>query len=190
MSETFYGQGREDLWIALNLPLPQRGFYVDIGCGHPFTTSNTAFLRDRKWEGLAIDADPVWDELWKDIPAYHRALISHDQDEFVTFYCDNECPYRSRITNDGKGELWGTQTIERVLMKHDVGLIDFMSIDIEGQEYDLLTHLDFDLHKPAIMIVEWDTAGIGQDLRIEPYMVEVQKYKAVHKTPMNIVFVR
>ena len=54
---TYYGQNREDEWIDKNLPLPEKGFYVDIGCEHPFNHSNTAFLRDRGWKGLAIDGN-------------------------------------------------------------------------------------------------------------------------------------
>jgi Methyltransferase FkbM domain len=185
----FYAQQREDEWIANNLSLPDKGFYVDIGCGHPFTTSNTAFLRDRKWQGLAVDADSVWTDVWKDIPAFECAVIASHP--IVPFFHDHECPYRSRITYLNKEAKYRkAETIEALLERHKVQKIDLMSIDIEGREFELLTELDFDLHRPSIMIVEYDTAGLGEDLRIEPYMVLDKKYKAVHKTPMNIVFTR
>jgi len=185
--ELFYAERREDKWIAENIPLPEKGFYVDVGCGHPFTTSQTAFLRDRKWEGLAIDASHVWKLFWVGIPAFDQVLISSSPE--VMFFQDYEVPYRSRIGEGLSGaRKCRTETIEHCLSRHEIGKIDFMSVDIEGQEYDLLTHLDFQLHKPSIMVIEYDTADIGQDLRIEPYMTDVKGYRVRYKTAMNIVF--
>ena len=60
----FYSEYGEDRWIAENLKLPDRGFYVDVGCAVPGSGSNTAFLRDRGWGGLVIDANPAYAALW------------------------------------------------------------------------------------------------------------------------------
>jgi len=154
---TSYSQNQEDLWIALNLPLPEKGFYVDIGCGHPFTTSNTAFLRDRKWEGLAIDGSPLWADEWKDIPAFRCVIISDKSGE-VLFKIDDDNPYWSRIAD--KGSRRHALTIEEVLEIEDVGKIDFLSVDTEGTELEVLKSFNFEYHDPPIIIVEYNAAHL------------------------------
>ena len=63
----FYSSNGEDKWVAKNITLPKKGFYVDIGAAHPTRMSNTAFLRDMGWEGIQVDADPYWIPYWNKI---------------------------------------------------------------------------------------------------------------------------
>ncbi len=144
----YYAQNREDKWIAENLPLPEKGFYVDVGCGHPFTTSNTAFLRDRKWEGLAIDGNRTWAEDWKHIPAFCCAVIASQPE---VLFCENA--WWSRI---GIGTSRSAETLEAILERFSVGKIDFLSVDVEGSEFEILQSFDFDLHDPSIVVAEYN----------------------------------
>jgi len=147
---TYYAQHREDQWISEYLPLPDKGFYVDIGCAHPFTQSNTAFLRDRKWDGLAIDGNPNWIDDWKGIPVFHCAIISEEPQ--VLFFEDT---YWSHIS-PCCGKPRKSETIEQFLERFGVGKIDFMSLDTEGTEFEILQSFDFERHDPSIVIVEYN----------------------------------
>lgn len=151
-----YAQNGEDVWIVENLPLPDSGFYVDIGCAHPFECSNTAFLRDRKWEGLAIDGNLVWAKEWDNIPAFHYAVISTKPE--VYFLDDPEVPYYSRI--DRAGRLKEAETIERLLERFEIGKFDFLSLDTEGTEFEILQSFDFEKHSPSIVVVEYNAQHI------------------------------
>ena len=150
-----YSQNGEDKWIVENLPLPDSGFYVDIGCAHPFECSNTAFLRDRKWEGLAVDGNLGWSKEWDNIPAFHHAVISTKPE---VYFLDAEVPCYSRI--DHSGRLKEAESIERLLERFEVGKFDFLSLDTEGTELEILQSFDFEKHDPAIMVVEYNAAHL------------------------------
>ncbi len=153
---TYYGQNREDEWIDKNLQLPEKGFYVDIGCGDPFVTSNTAFLRDRKWEGLAIDASLGWSGRWEGIPAFVCAVISSKPE--VIFFEDPDNAYWSRIRSIG--ELRKSETVEELLSRFGIGKIDLLSVDTEGTELEVIRMLDFEKHDPPIVIVEYNAGHL------------------------------
>lgn len=182
----FYSQQREDEWIAANLPLPRKGFYVDIGCAHPFTTSNTAFLRDRKWHGLAVDGNRIWEKDWEGIPAFRCAVIANEPE--VSFLENHESPWLSRIGASG-GSQRCTISIEDLLSMEQVEKIDFLSIDVEGNEFDILSHLDFARHQPTIIIAEYNTADLGNDLRLKPLLVSLG-YSLKFENQINMIFKR
>ncbi len=172
---TYYGQNREDEWIDKNLPLPGKGFYVDIGCGHPFTTSNTAFLRDRKWDGLAIDGFRGWEEDWRNIPAFYCAVIvSPYSDKRVFFKEDHDNPYWSRISDKELPTFRLATTIETILSDKKIGRIDFLSVDTEGTELEVLESFNFERHNPPVVVAEFNAAHLPivepQDSPIPDFM--------------------
>ncbi len=150
----YYSQNGEDEWIDQHLSLPIKGFYLDIGCGHPTQTSNTAFLRDRKWEGLAIDGSGQWAADWLDIPDFMCAVIA-TKSGIVRFKDDK---WWGRINPEG-GERIAT-TIEGLLNRQKVRKIDFLSVDLEGSELDILKTFDFEKHDPPIVIAEYNAAHL------------------------------
>lgn len=194
MSESFtypnpgseYG---EDAWILANLKLPERGFYVDIGAMRPNALSNTWFLRQRGWHGLAIDGHPECGEFWKDVPnaKFAQALLS-EQDGEVVFKSNGPC---SRIIDSQDGWRMRTCQLGYVLSCCSVNQIDFLSIDIEGQEYAAMTTFPFDRLRPGIIVAEYDTlqpdGSVKEDLRLRELLL-TKGYKEAHRTVANIIF--
>ena len=52
-----YSQNGEDLILIDYFNENPNGFYVDIGCHHPFRFSNTYLLYKKGWRGLNVDAN-------------------------------------------------------------------------------------------------------------------------------------
>ena len=185
-----YAQNGEDKWIVENLPLPDKGFYVDIGCGHPFIGSNTAFLRDRKWEGLAVDANRGWAQEWQDIPAYHYAVISNEPE--VLFLEHPSVPEYSRV--DQRGKLCKAETIEQLLARFEIGKFDFLSVDTEGSELEIVQSFNFNKHRPEIVIVEYNAAHlplVDHKNSVIPYVMQDKGYRLASVfPPVNMIFVR
>lgn len=189
-----YAQNGEDVWIVEHLPLPDKGFYVDIGAGHPFTTSNTAFLRDRKWEGLAFDGDLSWAHEWDGIPAFQHAVVTATPG-MIEFYEFPGCGYYSRIGPDIIGaKLRECETIEQLLERFEVGKFDFLSIDTEGTELEILQSFDFEKHSPEIVIAEYNAAHlpmIAHDQSPIPGFMRSKGYwLASVFPPVNMVFIK
>lgn len=178
MSERFYSEFGEDRWIAENLPLPAHGYYVDVGCADPTDGSNTAFLRDRGWRGLAIDANPLFGTVWPP-DTFVQAIIS-DQPIVSFEFKDNG--YESRVAP-------GHQRFAAVPLTHLTRYpADLLSLDLEGHEYNALLSLPRPL-LPPIIISEYNTSGLGEDMRVRDYLLE-RGYRIAHQTPANHIFFR
>lgn len=182
---TFHSEYGEDRYIFENLPLPENGgVYVDVGCAFPVDYSNTAFLRELGWTGVAIDANPVYAPMWAGLP-FVNALIS-DRDE-IGFKCCEAAPVMSRVS-DGAPKV-KARTLRSVLDEFGITKIDFLSIDVEGHEFEVVLSLRMlGLEKmPATIISEHNTAGIGEDFRVKQ-LLEGFRYDEVHRTIANIVY--
>ena len=85
-----YSQSGEDLILAAIFqqlgisPWGVEGFYVDVGCNHPISCSNTFFYYKLGWSGIVIDANP---DVLKKYPDYRpldiivNSLVSNDNTE-------------------------------------------------------------------------------------------------------------
>ncbi len=185
----YYSQNGEDEWIDHHLSLPIKGFYLDIGCGHPTQTSNTAFLRDRKWQGLAIDGNGAWASDWPDSPHFHCAVIS-PLSGTVTFKEDS---WWGRIGASG-GEYREGVAIEEFLQRFGIRKIDLLSVDLEGSELDILKTFDFNYHDPPIAIVGYNAVHLPivepSDSPIPAFM-QSKGYSLCHTfEPTNMIFTK
>lgn len=173
----------EDKWIETNLNLPERGFYIDVGCAFPDSCSNTQFLRAKGWRGFGVDANPFYAQFW---PSHF--VVGIVSTEAVVNMDFREMPTHSRVGD--KGGLFATTTLERLCLGIGVGTVDFLSLDVEGHEYEALRTLDLDLHKPQVIISEFMTDGIErEDWRVRDYLTTCG-YQLAHQTAVNVIMVR
>lgn len=180
----FYSEHGEDKWITKHLPLPDEGIYVDIGAAHPTRMSNTAFLRDRGWTGIQIDADPYWKPCWEKKGLHLLTVPVWTKDSGVRFAVNNKAHRLSAISPEGiKSHCMSITSIcEWGEFKH----INLMSLDVEGKEFDIFRTLEKKWW-PDILIAEYDTLG-KQDYRLRDYLNNSNYYKEVLQTSNNFVF--
>ena len=60
-----FGEFAEDVFINRLLKNVDKGFYVDVGCYHPFKGSLTAKLYEKNWHGINIDISKTSIDLFK-----------------------------------------------------------------------------------------------------------------------------
>src|SRR5262249_8232028 len=53
-----YSQEGEDLILDRILDSKRTGFYIDVGCHHPFRFSNSYLFYRRGWQGICVDPLP------------------------------------------------------------------------------------------------------------------------------------
>lgn len=181
---TDYSEDGVSTWIAENLPLPQSGYWLDVGCAHPFQYSQTAFLRERGWMGIAIDANPAYAAEWKNIGNAHffPSLISDQPEERFLIEPTNALVSRRHET----GELTNAVTLSWVL--RNVPKIDFLALDVEGMEYSALRTLPTDKY-PPIIVSEYSSCHAGQDFRVLHHLAKLG-YEVKHVTGSNIIYYR
>lgn len=176
MSKSEYG---EDQWIEAHVHMPHGGFYVDLGCAWPHINSNTAFLRRRGWRGLAVDGNPAYAHDWVGVEKFVHAVIGDGGEVLFEL---NPNPDLSRV---GSGQ--AIQTVRLDSLLEGIERIDFLSVDLEGQEFAALQTLDWSKHQPPVIIAEYNTHGIGEDFRVRDMLIE-KGYRAAHQTIANLVY--
>lgn len=203
-----WSQEGEDLILARFLEEVSNGFYVDVGAHHPFRFSNTAYFSERGWTGINIEPDPDGAALIsrfrpRDITlnvgvgtiagplTYHR----FDEPALNTF-SGEFAEERERTT---KYRVSGTlevpvSRLDELLTKHVPSgrRIDFLNVDTEGRDDDVLRSNDWQRFRPTIAVVEILEAGTGdisdiQDCGIGRFMNEAG-YSAVAKTFNSVFF--
>src|SRR5688572_3331499 len=62
-----YTQNLEDYHLALAFAGQERGFYIDIGAGHPVADNVSFWFYERGWRGLVVEPQPQLADLYRHI---------------------------------------------------------------------------------------------------------------------------
>jgi FkbM family methyltransferase len=164
-----YAQEGEDIMLKRMLNTVQNGFYVDIGAHHPFRFSNTYLFYTHGWRGINIDPIPGikgrFDQYRpKDI---NLECAVNNKKEFLNYYNFQEKALNTFSEPLAKQYLDAKWKLEEVIPIMTVSLkeildthlpsstkIDFMTIDVEGFEMNVLTSNDWTKYKPDILLIE------------------------------------
>lgn len=164
-----YSQDGEDLILERLLDGAASGFYVDVGAHHPGRFSNTYLFYRRGWRGINIDAQPgsmkpfnrlrprdiniecgVAAEAGRLI--YYRfnepALNTFDSAEAQR---KNTGPYRLIDTVEVEVQRLGV-LLEQYLPQGQQ--IDFLSVDVEGKDEEVLRSNDWQRFRPRFVLAE------------------------------------
>ncbi len=169
-----FSQEGEDMILRRIFGHKKNGFYIDIGAFHPQNLSNTYFFYQLGWRGLNIDAMPGSMKIFNQIRPRDINLekaISHTK-ETLTYYEFNAPNLNGfseelSLARDGwkvgeweaqllnKSEIT-TYTLAEVLNEYLIEnqVIDFLSVDVEGLDYQVLMSNDWSKYQPNIVLVE------------------------------------
>ena len=166
-----YSQSGEDLFIGNYFKAINNGFYIDIGCFHPITHSNTAKLYNKGWRGINIDINQTSIDLFNLIRKKDKnfcAAISNENKQVNSYIDNNFSPinsinenffnYTSNKFSDGKSiksEIYSYKLVD-FLKKQNITLnyIDFLNIDVEAHDYEVLEGIDFKKFDIRLICVE------------------------------------
>ena len=169
----------QDLWVLHETKEQRGGFFVEFGATDGVSLSNTCLLEtEYGWSGILAEPNPVWHER---LHANRKAAISEicvaaRDGETVTFlatdepelgtmaaYAPNDTHARAR--QNAKSIDVPTLSLLSLLAKHDAPRrIDFMSIDTEGSEYDILSAFDFAAYDVRLLAIEHNSTDAEQKL--------------------------
>ena len=165
-----YSQEGEDMILRRLFEKQKTGFYVDVGAHHPKRFSNTYFFYKLGWRGINIDAMPG------SMTAFNRMRprdiniekpVSNKK-QLLTYYAFNEPAlngFSKELSEerDGKGSYFvkftkdiETSTLEEILDNNlpKVQSIDFLSIDVEGLDFNVLKSTNLEKYHPKVILVE------------------------------------
>lgn len=165
-----YSQEGEDLILSKFFDGKRKGFFVDVGAFHPVRFSNTLKFYKLGWHGINIEARPGSKKLFDSIRKRDINVeypVSDVASELV-YYCFNEPAlngFSPQLTmeRNGIGHYKVIKEIKMMTKRLDEILdeylpidqkIDFMSIDVESFDLNVLKSNNWNKYKPEVILVE------------------------------------
>src|SRR5262249_4734387 len=144
------------------------GFWIDIGAGDPVLESVTAAFSERGWRG--INVEPLAREHERLCAARPRDInlgvaVGAERGR-ATLY---QGPEHDRGASTRRSDIvagYGTEadsfatvqvpvcTLAEIVAEHVDGPVDFLKIDVEGYEHEVLAGTDFSRFHPRVLVVE------------------------------------
>ena len=165
-----YSQEGEDRLLLELLGFKKHGVFVDVGAYHPFRYSNTYLLYSMGWSGVNIDATPgSMAEFRKFRPRDTNVECAvADQETEKTLYLMNEgqmntldAQMADMFVRNRWARVTGTVTLrprrlESILRDHlgSSGKIDFLNVDAEGMDLNVLRSNNWQTFRPRIIAIE------------------------------------
>lgn len=204
-----YSQNDEEE-VILNIFGYRTGTLLDIGANDGKTLSNSLALIERGWKAMLVEPDPF---AYKKMVALHKGNNSVLSANFAIGKQNGEQKFYSsgsHLSGEDTGLLstliesethrWGSSTefIETIVKVVDWNTFydysihkkfDFVTIDAEGMDYDILTAIDFDKAATTAVCVEYN--GIADMMRkMTEHMKQKYQFHLIHSTAENLIFAR
>ena len=200
-------QFQEDKFILQNFPENFKGSYLDIGCFHPTRHNNTYSLYKKGWKGINIDMNPLSIELFNFFRSRDINLnlaISNDNSEKTVYFLGdlntqntldyNQLNFLKDHHNIKKEDILEkkiqTQDINSVLEKFNLKKIDFMNLDVEGHEIEILSTIDFKkiiINFLCVEMINHNEDSVEKGKKIHSYLTE-NEYELVKKYDFNYIY--
>lgn len=199
-----YSQECEDLLLFNLYKRQKEGFYVDVGAHHPVRFSNTHIFHEFGWRGINIDPHPESRALFEEARPEDINLdcAVSDESEPMTFYMFDETAVSSfdetLSTGPRRARYELLDTIEIVPRRLDAILdehlpagqrIDFLNVDVEGHDLNVLRSNDWARFRPTMVLVEsleHDAAHVFDDPHYA--FMRQQGYALYCQTPRTLFF--
>ncbi len=184
-----YKPSEEDEQILHFFKNTEIGTFVEIGANHPINLSQTYCLEKIGWNGFLIEPLPDMASLCREM---RKAKV-------FEIACGTPAQSGSVIDLFAAGEFSSTQkhlvftdvaytniykvkfkTLDEILSKEKCQNVDFISIDTEGTELDVLKGINFTKTNPKLILIEYHVLS----LKIHFYLRK-KGYKLINRTGVN-----
>ena len=200
LSTKYFSQFGEDIALARLFKKQNSGFFVDVGCYHPIKFNNTYQLYKKGWRGLNIDIDSIKILGFKFVRPNDENIccaVSNTSKE-ITFYTNGVYSLTTSISPEFVNKRGGyserkiqSKTLTEILdsSKFSGQRIDFLSIDVEGADLDVLKSLDFKKYNPKTIAVESHLMTIDDVTNDDIYIYMVKLgYKMIGWYGLTLIF--
>jgi FkbM family methyltransferase len=200
-----YSQDGEDMVLRRIFEHQKTGFYVDVGAHHPFRFSNTCYFHRRGWRGINIDANPLMIDAFR---RYRPADINLSMGIAETagrlvFHRFNEPALNTfdaalaaeraalpdyRLVDRIEVQVRRLDDVLAEYLPKDQN-IDFLSVDVEGLDLQVLKSNDWIRFRPRLLLVEARELDF-EKLSADPACAYVRSvdYRPIAKTVNTVIF--
>ena len=208
VSHASYSSEGEDMILRKLFFGQKKGFYIDIGAFHPKKSSNTYYFYKKGWQGINIDAMPgSMNNFNKHRKRDINLEIPLGKDgEILNFYVFQDQALNGfendRLKNKDQSKSQNivlqviplkTASLNRILEQYlpEDQEIDFIDIDVEGGELNILEQFDFQRYRPKVILLEILNTKLEDVINTYLYkLLKTNKYYLKIKTLNTYIFVR
>lgn len=178
-----YSQFGQDYYVYTRhfSKLRRPGFYLDIATNDPVSISNTYFMdRCLRWKGVCVEANPTYYEKIHRLRSCHivPTCVSRKDGEVVEVGLQGGAGGILGKTFKHT-EKWAREnikvptlverctTVQQVLDRGNIETVDYLSLDVEGHEVQVLKGVDWSRTKINVMTIEVTGKTVGE---VEKFM--------------------
>lgn len=196
---THFSQFGEDLAVqrwAKKLKI-ENGCYLDVGAFHPIYISNTFLLHRDGWSGVNVDMNPDKIEEFKRLRPGDDNIcraISAKKKQYVISDkgTPSECLKElttDDVTDSSKQVIIESSPLAEVLSYTSLAnrRIDYLNVDCEGHDLEVIQQLDFEIYDPQIITIEALDAESQNQIRS---FLDKKGYVLCEKIHATLLFVR
>lgn len=201
LNKKTYSLFGEDLVALKFFKNEKKGFYVDIGCYHPTHINNTYLLYKKGWNGINIDVSQFSIDLFKFMrpdDLNYKCAVSETNKKVNLYYQKehsqltsiNKLTAKKFIKGRLKKKIINSSSLEEILSwgKYKDYEIDFLDVDVEGADLQVLKGLNFSKRKPKLICVEIHQKNFRKH-KIYRFLIK-KKYKLIWQQSFSFLFKR
>jgi FkbM family methyltransferase len=197
-----YAQNLEDYHLSLAFAGQQMGRYIDVGSGHPVADNVSFWFYERGWQGIVVEPQAELAGLYprlrpRDIVVASLVGRECGETEFHAF--DRLHGFSTTVESHARNaRQFGVEyrtvrmpvtTLARLCEEHP-GEVDFLKVDVEGGEADVLRGGDWRRPRPRVIVVEAIAPGSAEPAweEWEPFLL-AQGYRFALFDTLNRFYV-
>ena len=162
-----YAQNLEDYHLDLVFGDQPDGAYVDVGGGHPVADNVSFWFYLKGWRGLIVEPQEALAAIYAGVrPRDHTVscLAGRAEGEAEFHVVDKLHGFSTTVREHaaGAGQFGASyttiqkpvRTLSALCAEAGLDRIDFLKIDVEGAEADVIAGMDFARWRPRVVVVE------------------------------------
>jgi len=167
------------------------GYFIEVGANEPKRFSQTWALEQAGWSGMLVEPTPaLCDALREQRPtsiivqaacsspdAVGKAQFHISDNSLHSTLSDHGVDFNPNVIQTIEVDV---TTLDQLLDEHQPAQLDFVSIDVEGDQLAVLRGFDLPRHRPGLLLIEDHLT----DLATHRYLQQ-QGYQLVKRTGLN-----
>ncbi len=162
-----YAQNLEDYHLDLLFADQATGTYVHVGGGHPVADNVSFWFYLKGWRGLIVEPQQSLADIYARVrPRDHTVscLAGRAPGEMEFHVVERMHGFSTTVRENaasasGMGAAVTTirkpvRTLSELCVEAGVSTIDFLKIDVEGAESEVLAGMDFKRWRPRVVVIE------------------------------------